>query len=465
MICNFNDFPKNVRDQIHAFLSISPPPQLPFWENQARIFLSQQCHFAAFFILDKIAAVFGKDAARHAIARISHIPQHLRGRGLPADFDAPIHPAFYWLNHNTKPLTINHRTYVRSGANAVSFSPDDPLPKHLHLFTNHPTLTGSPKLNINPNPLDWIPLSDNAFLFSQNALAAAFADLRQIHADIPLEQANFTPFPTPLLTFDAPIRHLCGPLPDGTFLVTLPPPFPTFSDTCILCKLDIPKIQNFIDHYPALPCDIREIGALSKEIRLHNIQQTLVNDCAVSGNYFMTCNGGMQNTEIRFIDADGAWFTRFIHKAPPVAIIPTSSGCVSLDSNGQAFLWDNDKVIDDFSFNLQTLPLDHLSPYRLSLDWHAKKLYVTEPDEKTLIKSTWCVTQDDAQPSFVAQVSDDIVMLSNRSLHFWLPNASAIHPAWQISQNIATADDWQEILSEPSPAIELDPRIRIFTND
>ena len=94
MICNFNDFPKNVRDQIRAFLSLSPPPQLPFWENQARIFLSQQQHFAAFFILDKIAAVFGKDAARHAIARISRIPQHLRGRGLPASFDASLHPAF-----------------------------------------------------------------------------------------------------------------------------------------------------------------------------------------------------------------------------------------------------------------------------------------------------------------------------------------------------------------------------------
>ena len=499
-----------------------PLPQVSHWETKARQFRDEGNIGAAYFMIDALAKYYGKDVARAALLRFAHLPLFLRGRGIPADWTMHTHPALYFLRDGLRPIACNGKILVRSGANVLSVSPDSPTSRAYHVFDDIPTQTGFAGMGNVSRPIEWIPYADGFLYFDaepENGIndesdagdngndelnsnsedkmkysskvesvagSAAvhrnrlcYVDLRQIDASLPLEVANKVRLRISYIEFDSDIRHIAEPLEDGSFLITLAPPIPVFSDVCRIVRFDEAKLRSALEaDDPSDFIDLREFGAVLRDIVLPNAEQTLCNDCVAHGDVYLTCCGGMQNRELRFIAPDGSWRTKFLHEAPVCAVIASPSGDVSLDESGRAFLLKNQTPVGDGCFAIGKLPpdvRDNLAQCILSADWEGKKLYVTKranfDKAEDLLDNlrSYCVTEEEVSENFEIQRvgcnPTNLLALRDGTFHFWSDAARSIDPAWQISRETATAEDWKSLLSaEDAPNPDDDPRIRWYVD-
>ena len=461
------------KTQILSFLNIKPTPQLQVWENCARQFLKKGFILEACIILDIMAKHYGRQMGKTVSERVLNIPLSQRGRGITSVCASQTHPGFYALRDHIKPLKLASSVALRSGGNILLASPDNHASHFLHALAETPTQGPAFPSPGDRTPIHWITL-DECLIYTNGSNTLTLVDLSQLNLNISAEQAQATVLKKATLQFDNNIKNICGPLEDGTFFITCESPIPILSDICRLCALDIALIrQSFVDNDN---CDIQTIGALQKNILLPNTEQTLFGDCCPCGDHFMTCGGGMQNREVRFIFSDGSWKTKFIHEAPVIRIIPSEFGPVSLDKTGQAFLWNKQCPTDDTHFALdkiQEIFTQNLDETDFTIEWTHKRLYLTlvTPPQASLASSlmalhSCCLCDGNViTDAFVKKIYHlghiTLALMADASIHFWDLNHDCVSPKWQLPQACAEAADWNEVLNTRSPALELDPRIRM----
>ncbi len=469
MFFTLNDMDRRTVTQLRALNSLHPVPQFPAWEGAAKLLFEKGFRVEASSLLDIAAQHYGRDSGRLATERVTHIPLPLRGRGLAHRAMPVSHPALFALRDHTQPLRIGRNIILRSGNNIIIAAPDSPDIRLVNAISRTPAV--APLMTANHNPVDWIAI-DTCLLFTEHDRRLNIVDLSNIDN---LDDSDI--LPSASILFDKNITHLSGPLNDGTFFIALEPDMPVFSDICKLCQINISKLKESFTETPTQTIDIQNTDLFIKNIQLHNIEQHFFGDCIPAGDVFMTCGGGMQNQEIRFIDTNGSWTTKFIHEAPVIRVLISENGPVSIDSAGLAYLWKQQKPIDDISFDLSKLPdfiTTHLNQSTISIDWTHHSLYFNHTDAtvSTLASAlntmhSCRLTQDSIESNTFTKTFyylDGIVlaMLANGSFHFWDMKHQCVDVRWQLPQTCAEAVDWQEVLNADSPAIELDPRIRII---
>lgn len=488
------EFDASAYQQIRAFLSLRPTPQVNHWETLARKFREHGDVHAAYFILDKLASVYGKDVARAAIERFTQLPLFMRGRGAPIDATEQTHPARYFLRDGLRPILSGNQLLLRVGSNVLALDPRSPSSRAFHIFDDIPTQTGFAGMGNVQRPIEWAPYGDGFVYFKpaceqtidssddeneKHANRLYYVDLRQIDRSLPLEIANKVRIRISYIEFDTNIRHIAEPLSDGTLFVVVSSPIAVLSDICRLVRFNLGKLRAVLDDdFESEIVDLRQYGAVESDIVMTNVEQSLCNDCIANGDVYLTCRGGMQNRELRFIAPDGSWRTKFLHDAPVRAVVKTPSGAVSIDESGRAFLFQNQNPIDDCAFAIEKLPDDirgELQQNLLSIDWENKKFYLTKKTKFHKIDDildnlqSYCVTTDSIAKDYVVQTPNQrdpsLVLLRDGSYHFWSDATHSIDFAWQISKETALADDWNDILStKNSPNVEDDPRVRWYAN-
>ena len=513
MRVSIRDFDASIYQQIRAFLSVRPLPQVNHWESLAHKFYTQGDARAAYYMIDKIASTYGKDVARAALERFTQLPPFLRGRGAPIDTTPQTHPALYFWRDGLRPIQSQNQCLIRIGSNVVAINPHTPTARSFHIFDAIPTQTGFAGMGNIHRPIEWVAYGDGFIYFEpnpdfdsdsnpkynsesnsniesnskSNSIPEShsnhnrlyYVDLRQIDTSLPLEIANKVRIRLSYIEFDTNIRHIAPALADGPIFVTLASPIPILSDTCHLVRLHRDKTRAILDDDFDSECiDLRQYGAIESDIVLPNVEQSLQNDCVAHGDVYLTCCGGMQNRELRFIAPDGSWRTKFIHDAPVCAVIPSPLGAVSLDETGRAFLFNGQNPIDDSNFAIDQLPDDirsELANCSLSIDWNDKKLFVAKRTKFTKIDDildniqAYCITPESIESNYIVQTptypSPSLAILRDGSYHFWNDATDSIDFAWQISKETATAEDWHDILStKNSPSVEDDPRIRWYVD-
>ena len=456
--------------QIMSMQQLRRVPQLPVWENVAsQMKLKNKIHEAC-YILDLIAHYYGKQAGRLALERVMGIKPEWMGRGLTWQCLRGSHPALFVLRDRIRPLQVGNRVCLRYGENIVLASPDGGEFRTLNALSETPKPTVSVSSGV--GGMDWIAI-ESFIVFSFGDTKLHIVDLSNIPADDQmLDHA--------VVEFSGNIHRLCGPLSDGTFFITLEPQIPILSDVCRLCAIDFEKVRERMRQNPGESFDVRSIGAVYKDLVLSNTEQTLQDDCQAGEEEFLTCGGGMQNREVRFISGDGSWTTRFVHEDRVIRIMRSERGLVSLDEKGHAFLWEGRNVVDDIQFCFEKMPeifRDNLDETDFSIDWGHGQLYLTVmlPLQSTLdaaLKASYscCMTVDGADTdAFVKKkfpLKDmELAMLADGSIHFWDMSLDCVDSRWQLSKHLAEKADWQAILATRSPAIEYDPRIRLHDED
>ncbi|MBR4986745.1 MAG: hypothetical protein IKY83_13510 [Proteobacteria bacterium] len=457
-------------NQIRVFEKIHPTPQVPAWEASILQFIKKGMRLEALILSDDIVARYGRDIGRKLTDRVFGLPVSARGRGVTRDCSQADHPSKYALCQECLPIQIGHYACLRNGRNCLLVSEDNGENHMLNVLSDlpmsEPVFDGTPQ----NEPIQWLGIGSH-LLVSRGTDTLTIIDLS--NPDYPRNEAKPHPLPYATLRFESPIKRLCGPLSDGTFFVTLAPPMPVFSDICRLCRLDLAAIDEAISVQNG--CDARAVNGVLRDIVLPNIEQTLLGDCCPEGDVFVTCGGGMQNREVRFIDAEGAWTTRFVHESPVVRIIQTEAGVMSLDETGTALLWHDQKPVADTRFDLTDLPefFDLSSPEtRITADWTHQRLYLTtstpQPNLKAVLAASHSlyispdIKRADAFVKAIYHLPDHtLAMLSDGSIHFWDIGFDCVSPLWQLPQTCADSNDWRALLNINCPAIEEDPRIRI----
>ena len=463
MIFKLENIRPEVLVQIRSMLRLHPVPQLAVWESVSRQLISKGFVSEACILLDKVSQHYGKQVGRASAERVTGFPISRRGRGISASFADSVNPALYILRDGLRPVQLGKYICLRSGGSLILVDKNTPNPRIIHSFSSHPSDTpDSAPFN---DPVQWIAI-EQCLGIVQNSNVLTFVDLSE-------NAATRNPYPMASMRFERPIKRLSGPLNDGSFFVTLEPELPVFSDICRICRLDFDIIKSFWQDHPRDTCDIAAIGAVSSNILLPNIEQSLNGDCVASHSYFISCCGGMQNKEVRFIYPDGSWTTRFVHEFKTIRMMNSECGPVSLDESGHALLWDNEKVIADCQFDLTCADSDLLDgPTCYSIDWTHRRLCLFRCESGTTLSAqlktarSCCLMPEGQCEDFVKIILHmgltTVVMLSDGSLHFWDTGLDCVCPIWQLPHASAEASDWQALLNTKSPSIEEDPRIRIL---
>ena len=368
---------------------------------------------------------------------------------------AQIHPGVFSLRDHCQPLQLNDTIGLFAGN---------------HIFVCHPEKSEFSSIPVSFQSSDRIACigADGFVIFSRRS------DNRLTYI-LPSD-----PFPRAFLQMPGNVHRICGPLNDGTIFVTCEPEIPVFSDICILCQIDCDRVCDYLLHHPDEEVDLRAIHAVKKFQILSNIEQSLLGDTCAAGDFYMTCCGGIQNREVRFIYSDGSWTIKVPHESPVIRIIPTASGPVSLDKTGQAFLWSGTKIVDDYKFDVdllpQTLDLED-SQIDISMDWKHHRLFLTQTSQNVetnlsaVLNQSYGYCLDEKGLSvrtFVRKMypmkNTTLVMLSDGQYYFWNDAWDCIEPLWQLSQALAVREDWLSVFhTTQSPSMEEDPRIRIIS--
>ena len=473
MIFTLQNADPRVRTQLQSFTRILPVPQFLAWENAAAQFIKKGFRLEAAMLIDLAMRHYGKDVGRASFERLFGTPMSLVGRGFSSLCGFAFHPGIYALRDHAAPCRIGTSVAVRAGSNllianpwpqdAFLVCPFSPTPQDYYQYPGPCDGPAIRYIGIG----DWVVYSRG----TDTVTCVELSNCRHAGGDPrPLRFAT--------LRFDTTVHGLCGPLEDGTFFVTTASEIPVLSDVCHLCRIDFDKILGAFGD--AMSVDIREIGALEKDVVLPNIEQSLDGDCIAAGTAFMTCGGGMQNTEVRFIETDGSWTTRFAHEHPVIRVMHSDQGPVSLDKRGLAVLWNDGKAVAEWQFDFAKMPqifADNLDDTDFSIDWRHRRLYmtVTIPPQSTLraalIASHSCRLDEDGprEDEYVKKLFHvggvTVAMLADASYHFWNLDHDCVEPGWQMSKSCAEQKDWQQLLDGDSPAIEQDPRIRITDVD
>ena len=460
MLLNPADLDRKSYEQIVNLYRMRPIPQPTVWENVARVFKNKGLVFEACCVLDSMVQKYGKSLGRASYERVFGIPSAQCGRGLNHNCPINSQPAIFTLRDRTAPLWIGNRALFRCGSNVLMAEADSGRIAMLGAISDNPV-----HLEKTTDPLERCPL---VWIAIENYILYAHGTEELCLVEIP-EQLPPAGDPVPLrhakIQFESKIKNLCGPLEDGTFFVTLESPIPILSDICRLCTVNLDEIRAGAD------------AQLMKNILLTNVEQTLCGDCCACRDGFLTCGGGMQNHEVRWIEPDGSWTTRFVHESPVMRMIMSEKGPVSLDESGHAILWEGTKAVDDFAFDSSKIPgifKENLDGTTFSVDWMHKRLYMTStnPPQSTLqaalkASHSCCLTADCAdEDCFVKHLyhsnEASVAMLADGSFYFWNLDHDCVVPQWQLSQECADQKDWHELLAVRSPSIEHDPRIRLL---
>ncbi|MBO4350021.1 MAG: hypothetical protein J6A01_03620 [Proteobacteria bacterium] len=462
MLLNPADFDRKSYEQIVNLYRMRPIPQPPVWENVARVFKNKGLFFEACCVIDSMVQKYGKVIGRASYERVFGIPMIQCGRGLNHNCPQSSQPAIFTLRDHTLPLWIGNRVLLRCGCNVLMAQPDSGKIFMLGAISDNPVHLEKTTDPLERSPLVWLTIGN----FLVYAHGTEELSLVEIPNEIPSD-ADPVPLRRATIKFESNIKNLCGPLEDGTFFVTLESPIPILSDICRLCALNLDEIRAGSD------------AQLIKNILLTNVEQTLRGDCCACKDGFLTCGGGMQNREVRWIEPDGSWTTRFVHESPVMRMIMSEKGPVSLDESGHAILWDGTKAVDDFAFDNSKIPeifKDNLNDTAFSVNWMHKRLYLTltTPPQSTLLAAlkashSCCLTANDADEDYFVKhlyhsSNASLAMLADGSFYFWDLNHDCVSAPWQLSQECADQKDWHELLAVRSPAIEQDPRIRLIRN-
>lgn len=456
--------------QITSMQQLKRLPQVPVWENVARQMKQKKHVHEACYILDFIARYYGRQAGRIALERVMNIKAEQMGRGLTHGCLRASHPSLFILRDRLYPLQVGDMVCLRYGGNILLASPEGGEFRILNALSDEPKPTVS--ISSENGLISW-GARESFLIFSTGDTKLHFVDLSNIPTDgHVLDHA--------VAEFSGNIRRVSGPLQDGTFFITTEPSLPVFSDVCRLFSFNTDKIREAMRQRPGVSFDIREIGGVIKDIELTNTEQTLLGDCESGEEEFLTCGGGMQNREVRFISGDGSWTTRFVHDSRVIRIIRSERGLVSLDDTGHAFLWDGRNAVDDIQFCFDRMPeifREHLNDTDFTIDWGHKRLYLTvmHPEQSTLdaaLKASYscCMGVSDIDnDAFVKKIISlkdiSVAMLADGTLHFWDMSLDCVDLRWQLSKYMAEQQDWQVILGTRSPAIESDPRIRMHDDE
>ena len=459
MLLNPADFEKKDYAQILNLYRMRPVPQPPVWETVAMQFKNKGQYFEACCVIHLMMRQYGKSTGRTVYERIFGVPMNQCGRGInhichPAD-----HPAVFTLRDQTPPLRMRDQILLRCGSNVLMVQLQTAKMAMIGAISDNPSTLPKASDPLDRKPIQWIAI-DNILVYAHGTHALNLVEIPD-HVtgdmDAPLRHA--------VIPFESPIKRLCGPLDDGTFFVTLESPIPILSDICRLCRIHPEAFRN------------DEGDLLNRNILLNNVEQTLRGDCCANKNGFLTCGGGMQNHEVRMIEPDGSWTTKFVHEFPVLRIIQSEKGPVSLDESGMAILWDGTKPVDDFQFDAVQIPkifLQTPEETTFTIDWTHKRLYmtVTTPPQSTLTAAlkashSCCLSAEKAdEDTFVKQLhhcgSQSVAMLADGSFYLWDVPKDCVCAQWQMLQGCAEQKDWHEILAVRSPAIEQDPRIQIW---
>lgn len=440
---------------MRAFLNLHPVPPLQSWINVAAHWVEEgYCNDAA-ILLDIAARYYPSSPIRTACDRILPVPCQMRGRPLTWAIPAQMHPAVFSLRDRCQPLQLDDNIGLFAGN---------------HIMICHPGKSEFSSVPVCSQPSERIACTGAGgfILFSR------YSDSR-LNFIWPFE-----PYPRAFLQMPGNVHQICGSLNDGTIFLTCEPEIPVFSDRCVLCQIDFDLIRDYLILHPDEVVDIGAIQAVKSFQILSNIEQSLLGDTCAAGDFYMTCGGGIQNREVRFIYSDGSWTIKFSHESAVIRIIPTASGPVSLDRSGQAFLWSGTKIVDDYKFDFDLLPpsLDLEDPHvDISMDWKHRRLYLTQTPENVEMHLSsvlnhsygYCLDVNGlSDRQFVKKVypmkTTTLVMLSDGHYYFWNDAMDCIEPIWQLSHALAVREDWLSVFNTPqSPSMEEDPRIRMIS--
>ena len=480
MLPDFEKLHIKARTELRAFLNMSQIPGFQTWEIVARRWVENGWINEAAILLDMAAKYYDRNLVRTVSNRLLPVPANLRGRPITQFISDKSQPAIYTLRDHVMPMNLGDMIGLRAGNSLFLYNLKKYKYRLADVFSSKPVQAYSGELEQSglDNPVVCCGL-ESFVLFAAGSKRLSLVDLSCMDWTLTDEAAQNTGLPVAYLDFPGNIHRIMGPLKDGTFFVTCAPVMPVFSDICILCQLDLDRIREYLRVNPNHVPDLDDIQAVRKFKILSNIEQTLVGDTCVADDCFMTCCGGMQNKEVRFIYSDGSWTTRFPHENPVIRMIPTSHGCVSLDKSGQAFLWSGCRVIDDWFFDLSGLTdLGNLEDLQLdfTLDWGHHRLFVTQTDTCAASRlgdvlnhsRSYCLDETGIHAHYLVKKlfplqSVSLAMMSDGGFYFWNEDWDGVEPLWQLSERLADREDWQSLLKLPdSPAVECDPRIRWY---
>lgn len=422
MLIRLDQFSRQTQMTIRQFFNMRPVPQLPSWLACAEQFKAKGQRLEAAVIMDLIALKYGRETARKQLSRASGISVEHRGRG--AGFAA------HGLEHGYPPVCLMGSLYSAVGERITCCN-------ILDGWKNTIDLTPARKTGLR---LAHVRLSSAAYTL----LAAVGETLYKIENNELL----------PIMTLNQKIIGLSEGLDSGELLVLKEAVAPILAPDCVL-------VRN-LDRHPEV-------------VELPNIEQRLNGDCVACDVGWMTCCGGMQNTEVRFIHRDGSWETRFAHDKRVLRVARSECGPVSLDASGQAFLWQNKNVIDDCHFALDKLPaevMEHITDFQAGVDWKRGLLYLNGKGTHIQEVPAWRVCAENAvSNAFVRQIYPSpsglcTALLGDGHYHFWNLNANSVVVDWQLPETVANGDDWRALLDNRFHlSVEDDPRIRKIIMD
>ena len=417
MIIRLEQLSHQAQTVIKQFLHMRPVPQVPAWVGCAEQLKNKGLRLDAAVIMDLITAKYDRETARKQWKRFSGIDVSERGKGHGY--------AGHGLALGYPPVCMMGELYSAVGERIT----------RCHIIEGWKT------------PIDLDPARKTGLRLSQVRLSsAAFRLLIAVDDTIYTEENGEL---KSLVTFDQKIIGLSEGLNSGEVLVLKESVAPILAPDCVL---------------------LRGVDDKVEVVELPNIEQTLMGDCAVYEEGWMTCGGGMQDTEVRFIHADGSWETKFAHESRVLRVARSEKGTVSVDASGQAFLWKDEAVCDDCHFAVDKLPqevLEKISEFSAGVDWKHKKLYLCGTGSDIQSVSSWCVTADQAvSDQFVRQIYPSmsglcVALLGDGRYHFWNMDESCVVSDWQLPESMANADEWRTLLDNRFRlSVDDDPRIR-----
>ncbi len=422
MIVNLAQFSNQTQTIIRQFLNMHPVPQVPSWIACAEQLKAKGRHLEAAVIMDLIAVKYGRDTARRQWKQCMGVNIGDCGKGSGFASNA--------VAMGYGPILLMGSLFVGVGD---------------RISVCHILEGWKPSIDLDEVRKTGLRLANVRLSSAAYTLVVAVDDTLYTIEDNVLK---------PVMTFERKIMGLSEGLDSGEILVLVAAVSPVFAPDCIL---------------------VRGIGKTPEAVPLPNVQQKLFGDCVAYDEGWVTCNGGMQNSEVRFIHPDGSWETRFAHEKRVLRVACSERGPVSIDADGQAFLWDGETVIEDRHFAVDLLPqevLEHISEYQAGVDWGRGILYLNDKAEQIEHVDAWQLSDVEiAHNAFVYQIYPSrsglcAALLGDGYFHFWNLEQNCVVASWQMPELLGEAEDWRTLLDNKIRlSIEDDPRIRKIVVD
>ena len=418
MLLKLSDCSRSVQLIISRFLQLKPIPQVASWVACAKQVRQKGNMYDAAVILDSISRRFGKDVGRRAWKEFSSIDIHERGRGCGYALDA--------IRYGYAPAFVQGVLYTAIDERVTRCSIGEGWKTSVELFSVRKT--GLRLTNIRVSSVSYRPV------------VAVERTLYFIEDDGTLSE---------IFSFEENIVGMAEGLPSGDILVMTAPRMAVMAPDCVI---------------------LRNVERAPYAVPLSNIEQKLYGDCVSNGAGWVTCCGGMQNSEVRFLHPDGSWDTRFVHEKRVLRVARSENGVVSIDEDGHAYLWDGMQVVADKRIALDKLPkqvFDEVTSMDAGFDWARGRLYLSGKGKNIADSAGWCVSETDVTSnSFVHQLYPmggglAIALLRDSQFHFWDMDKNQVSPHWQLPESCATSEELRYLLdNRVRLSIEADPRLR-----